>query len=125
METKNKILLVEKDKKSAFDICLILKNSGYEITDVVPFIHNVVGSIDRTVPDVIMLDVPLNEQIAEFISDYIKLPIIIITNLLEKEIYRFPDKIKVLSIISIPFNSDTIRTSTAMAFNKINKSKII
>jgi AmiR/NasT family two-component response regulator len=125
METKNKILLVEKDKKAAFEICLILKNSGYEITDVVPFIYNVIGSIDKTVPDIIMLDIPLNEQIAEFISEYIKLPIIIITNQLEKEIYRFPDKIKILSIISVPFNSDTIRTAAAIAFNKINKSKII
>lgn len=122
MEIKNKILLMEPNPNISKEIARSLKNSGFEITDIAPFLFDVVNAIDKTEPDVVMIDGTLDEQMAEFISDYIKLPIIIITNQLEKELYRFSDKVKLLSIIRIPFSSDSIRTATAIAFNKIKKN---
>jgi DNA-binding NtrC family response regulator len=122
METRNKILLIENDKRQGIDISAILFNAGFEIT-VAPHLYNAISAIDNARPDAIMIDIFFDVQTADFISNYIKLPVIILANQLEKEIYRLSDKIEVISIIGKPFNPDTLVTSTRIAFNKINKQK--
>jgi len=119
MKRKNKILLVESDPKLSVEICRALKNSGYEITDAVPFIYNVIHSIVIQKPDILMIDIVITEQMADFISNCIKLPLILISDQYEKEIYTYSDKLRILTIIPKPFNVSEIKTPVAIAFNKL------
>jgi DNA-binding response OmpR family regulator len=120
MEKKNKILLVEPDPKLSFEISIALKNSGYELTDTVPYIFNAIQSIDTHKPDVIMIDDIITNQVVEFISAYVKLPVIIISSQFEKEIYKYSDKLRILTIIQKPYNINEIRVPVTIAFNKLN-----
>ena len=119
MKLKNKILLIEPDAALALELSAILQQWGYEITDNVPYIFGAINSIDKQTPDVIMIDNILNEQIVNFISDYIKIPLIIISNQFEREIYKFSDKIKILSIINRPFDVNNIKVPVSIAFSKL------
>ena len=118
METKNKILLVEQDPNISFKICIALKNSGYEVTDVVPFVFNAIKSMEAIKPDVIMIDAIITAPLADFVSEYLNIPAIIITSQTEAEICKFSEKIKILSYVYKPFNFEMLKVSTAIAFNK-------
>jgi DNA-binding response OmpR family regulator len=120
MEKKNKILLVEQNPSISIEIARSLKNSGFEVTNIVPFIDNAIESIKNQKPDVIMIDAMITEQVADFISTYIKLPLIIISDQFEKEIYNFSGKITILSVIPKPYNINNIQFPVKIAFNKLN-----
>ena len=119
METKNKILLIEPDPNISFNISLALKNSGYEITDVVPFIFNAINSIEIQKPDVLMIDALITTQVSDFILNYLNIPAIIISSQLETEVYQYSEKINILSYLHKPFNIEMLKVSTAIAFNKL------
>ncbi len=119
MKQKNKILLIEPDPKLSFEISIALKNFGYELTDTVPYIFNAIRSIDTNKPDVIMIDGVITSQLADFISSYVKLPLIIISSQFEKEIYKYSDKLRILTIIQKPYNINEIKIPVAIAFNKL------
>lgn len=119
MEQINKILLIEPDYKLSFEISTFLTKSGYEITDSVPYIFSAINSIDKEKPDVIMIDEIITEQKAEFISKYIKLPLIIITTQFERNVYLYSDKIRILSIINKPFDVYKIKIPVSIAFSKL------
>ena len=120
MEKKNKILLIELDPKLSFEISIALKNSGYELTDTMPYIYNAVQSINTHKPDVVMIDDIITSQVSDFISSYVKLPLIVISSQYEKEIYMYSDKLRILTVIQKPFNINEIKTFVTIAFNKIN-----
>jgi len=119
MEIRNKILLVEKDLNHAKNLRLALENAGYEITDVVPYIINAINTTDKQIPDVVVLDEYITDHIADFISNYIQLPMIIISTQYEKEIYRYSEKIRILSVIQKPYNIYDIKFPVDIAFNKL------
>ena len=119
MKTQNKILLVEKDLRLAMETRLTLEKAGYEITAVVPYIFNVINSIESQKPDIIALDAYLTDQVADFVAEYVKLPLIIISDQYEKEIYKYSDKIRILSVIRKPYNIYEIKIPVEMAFNKL------
>jgi AmiR/NasT family two-component response regulator len=118
MRTKNKILLVENDMIRAKNLRLALENAGYEITDIVPYIINAINT-DKQTPDVVVLDAYITEHIADFISKYVKFPMIIISEQYEKEIYRYSEKIRILSVIQKPYNIYDIKIPVDIAFNKL------
>lgn len=120
MEKKNKILLIELDPKLSFEISIALKNSGYELTDTIPYINNAVHSIATNKPDVILIDDVITDQLVNFISTYVKIPLIVISSQYEKMIYRYSDKLSILAVIQKPFNINEIKTFVTIAFNKIN-----
>jgi DNA-binding NtrC family response regulator len=119
MELKNKILLIEPDPGLSYELSLILKQWGYEITDTVQYIFGAINSIDKHKPDVIMIDTVINEQTVNFISNYVKLPLIIISNQYEREIYNYSERIKILSIINKPFHVYNIKAPVSIAFSKL------
>ena len=120
MEKKNKILLVEQNPSISIEIVRSLNNSGFEITNIVPFIENAVEAIKNQKPDVIMIDAMITKQVVDFISNNIKLPLIIISDQFEKEIYNFSEKITILSVIPKPYNINNIQFPVKIAFNKLN-----
>jgi AmiR/NasT family two-component response regulator len=119
MKIKNKILLVENDLTRAKNLRLALENAGYEITAVVPYIINAINTEDKQIPDVVVLDAYITDHIADFISNYVKLPMIIISDQYEKEIYRYSEKIRILSVIQKPYNIYDIKIPVDIAFNKL------
>lgn len=119
MELKNKILLIEPDPVLSLEISLILKQWGYEITDSVQYIFAAINSIDKEKPDIIMIDCTINEQIVDFISKYVKLPLIIISSQFERDISKYSNKIIVLSIVNKPLNIYGLKVPVSIAFSKL------
>jgi len=119
MDIKNKILLIETDSNLSFEISSFLKQTGYVITDVVPYIFAAIHSIEKEPPDIIIIDAIINEQLVDFVSKYIKLPLIIISNQYEREINKYSDKIQILSIINKPFNLYNLKVPISIAFSKL------
>jgi AmiR/NasT family two-component response regulator len=119
MELKNKILLIEPDPVLSLEISSILKQWGYEITGSVQYIFAAINSIDKEKPDVIMIDCIINEQTVDFISKYVKLPLIIISNQFEREILKYSNKIIVLSIVNKPLNIYSLKVPVSIAFSKL------
>ena len=124
MELKNKILLIEQDSKLLLEICKTLNESGYEITDTLPSVFNAPKSIDLRKPDIIIIDAVITEPLVNFISKYINLPLIIISEQYEKQIYRYSGKIQILGIIKKPFFLYNIKIPIVIAFNKLRCTNI-
>jgi hypothetical protein len=114
-----KILLIEADKKSSFELCLALENGGFEITGVAPYIYNAITSIDLHEPDALLIDTCITDQVIEFISTYIRIPVIIISDQYEKEIMKYSDRIRILHIIKKPYNINEIKTHASIAFSRL------
>ena len=120
MKSLSKILLIEPDIIISREIISMLETEGYEITDVVPYLFKAVNSIDSNKPDLIIADVSVSEQLADFYSNYIKLPLIIISNQPIKDIMMYPSRLKILEIIKNPYDRIDVKLKTIEAFNKLN-----
>lgn len=108
MKNKPKILLIESDNEISRQICLHLEKVGFEISDTVPFFFNAIESIEQDKPDLVILDSNISEPIAHFISNNIKYPLMIISDQNEKEIFKYTEKITLISIINNPYKFDSI-----------------
>lgn len=79
-----KILIIEDEMIIAANISLQLRNLGYQITGLIPRVEEVLPSILQNTPDIILLDINLNNEIdgielATIIHEKIKIPIIFLT----------------------------------------------
>ncbi|HQA74869.1 LytTR family transcriptional regulator DNA-binding domain-containing protein [Flavobacterium sp.] len=84
MSEITKILIIEDEMIIAANISLQLTNLGYKITGLIPRVNDVLPSIIQNVPDIILLDINLNDDIdgielAHIIQKNYKIPIIFLT----------------------------------------------
>jgi hypothetical protein len=109
---KKKILLIVPDLKTIGEISTYLNISGYEITDVVPYLFDALASVEKNKPDIIMIDTYITEQIADFFYSYLGYPLIIISQQNENELSRFKDKINIVGVIGKPLTVYDFRSKT-------------
>ncbi|MEI6765911.1 MAG: hypothetical protein WCM76_09740 [Bacteroidota bacterium] len=107
METrkqKRKILIIMPDRKKADEIAICLTQSGFEVTDIVPYLYNALHSIERIKPELLIIETDIKADEATFIYTYLKIPLVLISNQRREELQSFCYSINLLEIIHKPFS---------------------
>lgn len=88
-----KILLVEDQRLNAMTLQLELEKMGYTITDIIECGEEAINSIEKEMPNLILMDIVLNGQIdgidtAKNIQERFDIPIIYLTAFADEEIFE-------------------------------------
>ncbi len=81
---KTRILIVEDEAITALDIKRMLENLGYGVLDVVTTGHEAVSRIEDLKPDLILMDIVLNDELdgidaARMIQEKMDIPVVYLT----------------------------------------------
>jgi DNA-binding NtrC family response regulator len=79
-----KVLIVEDDNISGLTLRRLLERKGYEITGVVPSGERALKSIEKNMPEIVLMDIWLDGdmdgiEVTEHINDKWNMPVIYIT----------------------------------------------
>ena len=123
---KVKILIVEDDIFSASIIKKILSNHSYEVTDIISDSGDVMSSIDKNVPDLILMDIVIQGgmdgiQIAEIIKEKNDIPIIYLTGDSSEETIQRAKITEPFGYLIKPVNEKILLTNIELSIFKQNE----
>jgi len=125
---KNKVLVVEDESLVAMEISSALEKENYVVTEVVDNAEDAFKSIEKEMPDLVMMDININGDIdgieASHIIEYdYKIPIIFLTaysdsSTINKAIEAFPS-----AYLIKPFKRQELYAAVSLAVSKSVKNK--
>ena len=103
-----KVLILVKEKIVALDIKTILLNQGFNIQSIFLPQKNILNKIKTEKPDLIIIDILPRElnlyiNLIRNIRKYFKASILLISSLLEQEVFNLLDDIKDIYFLQKPF----------------------
>ena len=120
---KIKVLIVENEVIISEYLASHLKNSGYQITDIVESGEHALQSIEKNLPDIVIMDIELEGELdgiqtTEEINKILKLPVIYLTKLSDKPTFKRALQTYPASYLVKPFNEvDLMNTIELTLFN--------
>ena len=124
---KVKVLIVEDEYLVYKDIKNALIKSNFIVTDRLQEVDLILKSIEKDEPDIILMDINLNQEIdgIDIIKEVYKIkyiPVIYITGIDEEEVLNKALETNPAGYIVKPFNRETLKSTILLALYKINKS---
>lgn len=121
--TDKKILIVEDQAVSSMTIEENLISLGYIVSDIVDMAENVIQSIEKNLPDLILMDVYLKGkmtgvEIAEIVFEKFNIPIIYLTATDNSSAFRNSENTQMFKFITKPFTLDNFRTTIEITLCK-------
>ncbi len=136
---KHKIIIVEDDEITALNLKLSLQKHGYNIIAVCDNAPQAKEKIEETKPDVIIIDISLQEsndgiELAKTIRQHYSIPFIYLTSYSDDDIIAEAIKTEPYGYIVKPFDPSSLHATIQMAifkfemenkrYEEINASKI-
>lgn len=136
---KHKIIIVEDDEITALNLKLSLQKHGYDIIAVCDNAPEAKEKIEETKPDVIIIDISLQEssdgiELAKTIRQHYMIPFIYLTSYSDDDIIAEAIKTEPYGYIVKPFDPSSLHATIQMAifkfemenkrYEEINASKI-
>ncbi len=130
-KTKSKILIVEDEPVIASDIEMTLEELGYEVTDVVDCASDTIESILKNKPDLILLDINLEDDIdgvmlAQNINENHQIPFVFLTSNADENTINRVKRTSPSGFILKPFDKRDLKSNIEIAlFSADKQSKSI
>ncbi len=122
-ESDKKILIVEDELLVAEDIAFRLRSLGYKITDLVISGEEVIPSIEKEKPDLILMDIMLNGaldgiQTHEIINKKYSIPLVYLTSYSDEKTFSRAKLTQPFGYIIKPFEERELHTVIEVALYK-------
>lgn len=126
MSEITKILIIEDEMIIAANISLQLTNLGYKITGLIPRVNDVLPSIIQNVPDIILLDINLNDDIdgielAHIIQKNYKIPIIFLTANADEAHFKRAKATNPYAFITKPFKKIDLQRAIELTLLRVEE----
>ena len=127
---KSKILIVEDEKVTLEILKITLENLGYEVTGLASSADSFHQSIQKTLPDIVLMDIYLNGKLdgiklaAETHEKY-KLPVIFITGFADAKLLEQAKGSEPYGYLMKPVNNKELHSSIEMALHRHRSEKKI
>ena len=120
---KSKVLIVEDEAVTAMVLEENLRSYGYEITDIIDRGENVMNSIDKSRPDVILMDIQLKGEMtgieaANQVAKKHGLPVVYLTANSDKTTFKKAKVTHPYGFILKPFNERELKINIEIALHK-------
>lgn len=120
---KYKVLIVEDEAVTAMVLEDNLQSNGYEITDIIDRGENVMSSIDKSRPDVILMDIQLKGEMTGIDAAYQvtkkhDLPIVYLTANSDETTFKKAKVTHPYGFILKPFNERELKINIEIALHK-------
>ena len=121
--SKIKVLIVEDEAIISEYLARHLEKSGYQITGIVESGKHALQSIEKNLPDIVIMDIELEGEVdgiqtTEEINKNLKLPVIYLTKLTDKPTFKRALQTYPASYLVKPFNEvDLVNTIEITLFN--------
>ncbi|PLY06969.1 MAG: DNA-binding response regulator [Arcobacter sp.] len=124
---KNKILIVEDESIIALEIKKVLISLDLEVTDCVRNYTNAINSVIDNSPDIILMDIKLNNskdgiETAQDIQKIENIPILYLTSYSDEETLSRAAKTNPIGYLLKPFNRDELKSNILLTLYKIEQS---
>lgn len=121
---KKKILIVEDNALIGLDLKRILQKLGFEITHVVSNYEMVLKSIEKVVPDLVLMDIYLNSEkngieIAIELNKLKKIPILYLTAYSDDNIMKKAFQTNPFGYLVKPYKEEELKAMINLIFYKI------
>lgn len=115
-----KILIVEDEMVIAANLSLQLTSFGYEVVGIIPRGEQVIGHIEKALPDLILLDIHLKGTmdgiaVGQQIVNQFQLPIIYLTSNADDATFERAKATKPHAFISKPFKNREVKRAIELA----------
>jgi DNA-binding LytR/AlgR family response regulator len=115
-----KILAVEDDPIYAESLSLVVKELGYELVGIVDNAVATLQLLDETVPDLILMDIEINDKIsgielAARITSSHRIPIIFVTAFKDKEVFNQAKLTSPKAYIIKPYDPASLQSAIELA----------
>jgi len=123
---KNKILIVENEAIIALDIQNTIKKLNYHVTNIVSNHDDVIESIEKNEPDIILMDIQLDHDkdgidIVKSIYETKYIPIIYLTGSYDDETINRAIKTDPIGYLLKPFNAAELKAAILLGLSKNDK----
>ena len=117
---KIRTLIVEDEIFVARDLQMTLEQMGYSATSMVPSGEQAIKEIEHEVPDLVLMDIVLQEgmdgvETAEIIHSRFDIPVIFLTAHGDKTIFERAKKTEPFGYVTKPFQEENLRKSIEIA----------
>jgi PAS domain S-box-containing protein len=118
--SKSKVFIVEDESIVSFDLECCLKNSGYDVVGTATSHKELMGKIENSNPNLILMDIRIHGEIdgiecAKQIRNIYRIPVIFLTAHSDKATIERSTKTKAFGYILKPFNEKALVTNIEMA----------
>ncbi len=120
---KERILIVENEVFVARDLQMYLEQMGYSATSMVPSGEQAIQEIENEVPDLVLMDIVLQEgmdgiETAEIIHSRFDIPVIFLTAHEDKAMFERAKKTEPFGYVTKPFQEEDLRKVIEIALFK-------
>jgi len=121
--TNNSIIIVEDDEITALNLSLSLQKQGYKIIAICDDITQAKNKINTNKPDIIILDISLQEsndgiELAKIIKEKYSIPFIYLTSYSDDDIIEQAKQTEPYGYIVKPFDPNSLHATIQMALFK-------
>ena len=125
--TKKKVLIVEDEMIVAMDIRNALRKMDFDITGMASSYDEVIQSISKSRPDIIIMDIHLENsidgiEIATEIQKIDNIPIIYLTAFTDDDTIKRAVRTNPVGYLNKPFNRDEIKSNIHLGLYKANEA---
>src|SRR5260370_41056622 len=119
----DRILIVEDERITAEDLEDILKDLGYEVTELVSSGADAIRAAEKLLPDVALMDIRLKGEMdgteaARVLRERFDIPVIYLTAHADRETLDRAKRSRPMSYILKPFQESELQASLEMALDK-------
>jgi len=123
---KNKILIVENEAIIALDIQNTIKKLNYHVTNIVSNYDDVIESIEKNEPDIILMDIQLDHDkdgidIVKSIYETKYIPVIYLTGSYDDETINRAIQTDPIGYLLKPFNAAELKAAILLGLSKNDK----
>jgi DNA-binding LytR/AlgR family response regulator len=126
--TTIKILAVEDDPIYAASLEMIVDELGYELIDIVDSAADAISSIKKTMPDLILMDIEINDKMSGIelsarLKSICQAPVIFVTSHKDRETFQKAKLTLPEAYIIKPYNKESLEAAIELALMKIDFSE--
>lgn len=123
---KAKILIVEDNTIAALDLKRSLQRLDFEITQVVDSYEGAMESIERNIPDLVMMDIYLEKEksgieIAKDINGKRNIPVLYLSAYSDDETMQKAFETNPVGYLVKPYKTEELKTTISLALYKIER----
>lgn len=126
IDTNTKVLIVEDEIIVALDIQSVIEALDFEVTEIATDDIEVINSIEKNKPDIILMDINLENsqkngiEISQYIQENYSLPVIFLTAFCDDETIKKAITTNPVGYLTKPFKRDELKSTILLAMYKMN-----
>ncbi|MFT6970991.1 MAG: DNA-binding LytR/AlgR family response regulator [Roseivirga sp.] len=124
MSNQIRVLAIEDEPLHEERLRMVLDKLGYHLIDVLPSAEGVIGKIEATHPDILLMDINLNSEMSGIdllskINEEYDIPSIFLTSFTDQDTFNAAKKVQPSAYLIKPYNQGELQRSIELAiFNK-------